>query len=573
MRTTQHSFAVFLGFLAAAVVMTWPLAHDLSTAVPDQADPLFNAWILEWQWQQWVRHGPTLLCHIGTLYDAPSFFPLERTLAFSESMTALVLLGAPLRWLLGEPVAALNALLLLSFALCGLTAFWLFREVTGSPGGAVVVAFLWTFAPYRMSHLSHLPILSMFWHPLVLLFLYRFVRWRSWSAAIGLGVSLALAALSSVYHGLFLVVVVGGSLAVWMIFGLCRRDVREGWPRLVVAAGLLALLTLPFLQPYREVRREHNVVRATAPGVDLLSFCSVSWRSRWFGRDTYALGTEETRAFPGVLLLLLACAGLARWWRKQAPCESPPPSTYSREREAVIIALLFPAVLALGIALGSRVTWAGHDLGPGPYAFLAALPGFEVLRAPGRALPVFLLALAAMAAAGWGWVEERLGSARRRRYVLRCAVLSVAALELWCAPLRLEPVPPPLPAELIRVLQAEVPKGHGFLILPLPRDEEEFSLEAPRLLQFLPVERPLLNGYGGFRPEPYRALCREFAPLAALPTPTRLRELGCAAVVVSKRQLLAPEAAAIAQSLQTRSDLRTVWQDGDWLVLVRSGRP
>ena len=40
--------AAFAFYLALAVAMTWPLATQLESAVPDLGDPLLNAWIIWW---------------------------------------------------------------------------------------------------------------------------------------------------------------------------------------------------------------------------------------------------------------------------------------------------------------------------------------------------------------------------------------------------------------------------------------------------------------------------------------------------------------------------------------------
>src|SRR5919199_335487 len=73
------ALAAVAGLLLAAV-LKWPVLHHLRSGIPeDLGDPLLQAWQLSWG-QHALLHAPL---HV---WDSNSFFPLHRSLAFSDSL-------------------------------------------------------------------------------------------------------------------------------------------------------------------------------------------------------------------------------------------------------------------------------------------------------------------------------------------------------------------------------------------------------------------------------------------------------------------------------------------------------
>jgi hypothetical protein len=96
----------FAFYLALAVAMTWPLATELSTAVPDLGDPLLNAWIVDWVCHA-LTHAP-----LG-LFDAPMYYPATNILAFSENMIGIALIVLPFHVAGLPPLTVYNIALLI----------------------------------------------------------------------------------------------------------------------------------------------------------------------------------------------------------------------------------------------------------------------------------------------------------------------------------------------------------------------------------------------------------------------------------------------------------------------------
>src|SRR5918993_745514 len=161
----------FLFCLLWAGAMLWPaLGTPRERIVMDIGDPVLNASILEWN----ARTVPLT----REWWNFPAFAPADGVTAFTEHLLGFYPLAAPLRWLTGHPVVTYNLLCLLSFPLAGGGMFALARQLTGSSTAAFVGALAFTFAPYRLSHLSHLQMLWTFGIPVAVLGLHEWVDQR-----------------------------------------------------------------------------------------------------------------------------------------------------------------------------------------------------------------------------------------------------------------------------------------------------------------------------------------------------------------------------------------------------------
>src|SRR5579872_563261 len=94
----RELFLVFVGFTAAALVMTLPLWQHPTRRLPsDLVDTLLNTWILGWDADR-LRHA------LRGWWDAPAFFPYRNTLAFSETLLGIAIFVGPIDWITHNPV-------------------------------------------------------------------------------------------------------------------------------------------------------------------------------------------------------------------------------------------------------------------------------------------------------------------------------------------------------------------------------------------------------------------------------------------------------------------------------------
>ena len=124
----QHGRAAYL---LITLVMTWPLVAGLASDVPgDLGDSLLNMWILGWG----AEHLPRVLTGQmtwGEFWNANIFHPEPLALSLSEHLFGQVLQILPVYYLTGNLILCYNLLFLSSFALSGLGAYLLVRDLIG----------------------------------------------------------------------------------------------------------------------------------------------------------------------------------------------------------------------------------------------------------------------------------------------------------------------------------------------------------------------------------------------------------------------------------------------------------
>jgi hypothetical protein len=394
---------------AVAVVMTWPtVAHPATTVPEDLGDPLLQTWQAAWG-------GHALLTRPWRVFDANIFYPLRNSLATSDTLLGY----APAGMIGNGPTAALvryNLLYVVAFALAGLGAYLLARQLGVRPVAAAVAGAGYAYAPWRISHTGHLNVLSSGGIPLALGLLARghglgrrgpgqdraspgcaAAGWAvaAWQLTLGFGIGLPFA------YVLGLVTL--AALAGWFVAG--RPPVPS---RLLLAdalglAGFVAvglLLALPYLRiahQFPQARRDVATLQLFSPPVRGFLTApgeSVVWGARTAARRTTLGWPPEMTLFPGLVVTVLAATGLVT------------PTWSVRRRLVIAFAGLAAGVLALGTTLaGGRWTYL---------PMLEHAPGWAGLRTPGRLVLYVSLGLALLAAAG---VEGVAVGLRRPRVV------------------------------------------------------------------------------------------------------------------------------------------------------------
>jgi hypothetical protein len=165
---------------ALAVFMTWPLGRVTNAIVPASDDVYFSIWRLAWIAHQ-LPNDP------GHLFDANIFYPATGTLAFSDAMLLVGVLGTPFFNAGVNPAVVHNYLMLAAFVTSMLCAFALARRLTGSAPAAWLAAIIFGFAPYRMAHIGHLELQWTMWMPLAMLLLHRLMEKPAWWRGLLLG--------------------------------------------------------------------------------------------------------------------------------------------------------------------------------------------------------------------------------------------------------------------------------------------------------------------------------------------------------------------------------------------------
>jgi hypothetical protein len=239
----MHLLAL-VGYLVATVAFTWPLALNLTTAIPgDSFDGWQNYWNLWWmklalvQRLVWPLHTDILYAPTGVNLYFHTLNPLNGL------ATLPVQLAAGL-------IPAYNAVVFLSWVLAGYGMFLLTRWVIGARSAATnwaafLAGLVYTLSPFHMAHLlGHMQVMSLQWLPFYILYLLRAIRQsqdgRGWlrSALLG-GLFLVFNGLSDWYFVLYLFLFTGLAI-VWGWANAARRQWRTHKDREVSASNSVA---------------------------------------------------------------------------------------------------------------------------------------------------------------------------------------------------------------------------------------------------------------------------------------------------------------------------------------------
>jgi hypothetical protein len=304
---------------------------------------------------------------------------------------------------------------------------------------------------------------------------------------------------------------------------------RRGW---LYAAGALlvaALCALVMAIPYLQVRDEQPGFHRTLADLPALAadFLSTDPRlSVWgslLGKGTgWPIYGEP--AFPGIVLLVLAPIGAIAGWRARG-----------RERRTVVVGAAL-TVVGAALAIGAGPSgWRRYA----PYRLLFEyVPGWEALRAAGRAWVVGLLGVGLFA--GLGVLATARALARHSSLALRTATGTVAAVAVVV--LLIEGFSPWTGRPDIRVSPvdehlAAIHRPGGVLYLPAL----ETGGTAAALSGFRQAEnvygttahhRDTPNGYSGYFPPSWVALSKQMRELPDAAAIERLRALGIRFVVL-----------------------------------------
>lgn len=534
--------------------------HLLPTGVSTSATvPMFNAWTIWW-------NADRLACGLEGYWDAPIFHPIDGAFAFSEPQPATWAV-APIVWLSGSPIPAYHVYLVASLALNGLFAARLLLVI----GSGWSVSARWTAAlvggvsvlllPILHQHLDVLqlvPLWAVLW---TLESLLKLNRQPAWQRGLELGIAFSLVFMTSVHHGLFLLLLL--VLTGWICFPLKR------WRCGLVGAGAAALtaaaLLGPLLWPMHRIHGRHDF-RRSERSVAALSAAPADWLhvppTALFGGTPAAAAARPL--MPGWLRGGLASLAIVLALAK--------PVGGSAERRTILLLVAFTGA-AIVCSLGLNLQWRGWQ----PWAMLGELaPPFARVRSVFRFAYFAQLGIVLLAATALGRLQHHLATATRPRgwghgllgIVLASAGILVA-LEAPPAAVRAVGVPEiSRQRPWTRFLRQHTPAGRGIVCLPFDRGyaANDFTSTARWMLYATQHHAPLVNGYSGFFPESWIQMTRR---LHAEP----LGDAALAALVAAKVEFVVIDRRQLASDPPTDPAgafyLRAVFRDPSGVDIYR----
>jgi hypothetical protein len=511
--------------VALTIILTWPQILYLGSRVAAHNDPLLSIWRISW-----IAH--VLPGQPQHLVDGNIFSPHVRTLAYSDATLLEALIALPWLWAHANPVFVYNVLLLAGIVLSGVGMFVLVRHLTGSNDAALVAAAIFTLLPYRIQHFMHLELQWTMWMPLTMWAVHRVFETGSMRYGITTGALLCLQAVSSVYYGAFLGILVAAQVILIAISE--PRRLKPALGPLCIGAVLALAAMAAYARPYIAntallgVRDRAEVANFSARLTSYLTAPQENWLWGW---TAFRFEGDELRLFPGVVAVVLAILA----------------SALRRHRRVALIYLVLTLVAA-ALSLGFN-----NPVYRLLYTHVWPMQGF---RAPARFAILAGCALAVLAGLGFEYLQERFSASRLGRGML-VGVLVAVGLECGSAPMRLEELPRQVPDvyRFLRVLDRAV-------IIELPLVDWDL---APVYMYWSTQHwHQLVNGYSGFSPPDYAETLTRMQHFPDERSIQRLKSLNVRYIVVHETFYRPKDHAALLLRLGQRLEISPIGKFRDW---------
>ncbi len=506
----RASFREMTVVTAVYAVLTFLMALPFSLApgsqvVADLPDTHLFIWTLAWDAHAFL----TQPLHI---FDANIYYPFANTLAYSENLIGSAFFAAPILWLTGNPVLAMNLTALLTCVLCGTGAFLLSRRLHVSVAGAFICGLIFAFAPPRFFRLGQLHMTAVQWIPFSLAFLHSYLEGGKRRDLLLAVACFSLQALSSGHGAAYLLVATIALLAWHAVFGgglAIRQRLRD-----FGAAGAYLLAPAVWVAlPYRIAQDEAGLRRGylsnVQPGIESL-LASPTRFHQYLEATFWGPFDREADAFlfPGILVVLLAAIAIASKPRHRLGGAA---AFYS------LIAVLSTLMFVEGpFELWRYVYW---------------LPGLNFIRVPSRFIILTMLALAVLAGMGFDRIAARRSPNLRAIFAVLLSGFVLA--EYWSYPFAGVPYQVNVPA-IDRWLDTQ-PKPFVVAEVPVPSPGDLGALERQQTQSMLHATahwQKTIHGYSGIRRERHDQLYIELTAFPDATSINSLREVGVNYVVV-----------------------------------------
>lgn len=540
---------VALFYSLLTIVLAYPVSLNPGTMLlADNPDTHLFLWTLAWDVHAFTSQPLAI-------FDANIFYPHHGTLAYSENLLGSALMAAPVIWLTGNLVLAINLVQLATCVLCGLGAFLLARRLGISYAGAVLCGIVFLAAPPRFFRIGQLHLTAVQWVPFTLAYVHTYLdhgRKRDLRVAVA---CFTLQVLTSGHGAVFLIVAVavvvlyrtllGESISLWTRI----RDL--GVPGLLLMAPIVALIA-----PYRSAQADVGLKRSLenwlpTPASYLASPSHAHHYLRAWLTDTDFNQTASAWLFPGLTVLIFALAAIVSRprqgivdWRARL-----------RQQPAVIYFVLLVVSVAMFLPPPASL-----------WPWLYAWPGFNFIRVPSRFMILAMLALAVLTGVGFDRVAARWRATARS--VAALAVGTLLLVEYASMPLAYVPYAIDVPA-IDRWLNT-LPKPFAIAEVPMPSPGDMGAYERHHTMAMLHATahwQPTIHGYSGIRPALHERLYRELTAFPDATSLASLREVGVTYVVVHGERYPADRRAEVDDRYRRfAADLQLEHADGEGRV-------
>lgn len=437
-----------LFYFLSFCLLTWPLIRDFSTHFfTDNGDGFMNIWNL---W--WVNTAVTQPSAHPTIWHTDMLhWPFGTTLLGQTLNPFNGLLAVPLLRFMSL-VQAHNVIVLFSFVISGVTAYWLAYYLTRSFWGSLLAGYIFTFSSYHFAHYyGHLNLISMEWIPLFVLCWYVLITRPSLWMGIASALTLWLVLLCDYYY-FFYCVLAGILIAVWHMFA--QKDIwlflkREYLSAFSAFILISLLLTGPIIFPLMYLMRTDPLLDAHNPNSFSLDLFALfvpgeTWRFNQLTKGYWSnlpLALSEASVYLGWAVILL----LGYLWIKRRETQ------YTISVWFLLAGFFFLMALGPVLQVNGKVVYEGVM----PYTLLEKiLPFLKLSGVPVRMVVMVTLAASVLSAMAVTLIPK---SPRGRMF----ALLVIVLLFIESLPASLPATSTDVPAYVTAL--AELPDDGGVL--------------------------------------------------------------------------------------------------------------
>lgn len=533
-------------FLVTTASFLWPMVTHIKS-YSDGGDHMFNAWTLA------RNHNCLLRQSCESYSDGNIFFPNEDSMLYSETQFSTGLLTLPLRLIDDNPLFSVNVWYLVSAFSSALFMYMLvFYLSRGNQPFSILAGLLFEFAPTKISAMSHLQSLSIFYLPLIILLLLKY-RDTAQKRYLGLFILFSsLLFLASWYQMVFGLVVIGAFIVYVLVTE--HKNRFKGW-YLAGATAVAIMTTLPLGIQYMRFSKANDATFSIGSQVFFSSGIYdyfTPYEHTPLGSLYYELKPPMQRnaynsdnySYAGVTLYALLAFCLVAAYRNRKKVKEK-----AIKHQTVLIGLVFLAgfIFSLGplIKIRTQYLFDAGDLNvvvPAPYILVDKfLPQLSFIRAIGRATIICLFALCLILAI-FALYTNRVRS-RGRRCALAASVIVLVVLDVLPVYDLLTKPFKPIPAYSVNYSIPDVYKFiksdktvDNIIILRTKPDYEYAGIPhaAPEDVMWSGYHnKKIFNGYSGYYPPDYDKMLGDFIDLQANDR-AKMQALGLEHVLIDK---------------------------------------
>jgi len=441
-------FIIFLFFLLATIIFTYPLSFGLSTYVPafeettETYAPLWHFWLMKHSFVNGIStiQTPFVAYPFGMDIQTTSY----PTWMFFTKVSAI----------LSNHAFAYNIQILLSFLLSGIFAYFLAYFLTKNIWGSILAGILYTFCPYHFARSwQHLGLAHIQWLPLYMLSLF-YLKNKICLKSVLFSVGALFLVASFDFYYLYFAFILAGLFSVFCMLYQWKKKIRTPLIlkkdfKIIGAIFISGLITAALLSPVLWSIAKERVEFATQkesgfnsfrrPFEDLfsqsarpLSYILPSTEHPFFGRFTqnfvgsplWGLSETEHQIYLGWIAMILAIVAFQHWRKKRKARNKD----FLESPDDFYIGLFVFMTIAFWFL--SQPPW--WKIGPlkicMPSFFLYKI--FPMFRAYCRFGILVMLTIAVLAGYGLKFILERIRSSKIK-IVIACFFCVLAVFEFW----------------------------------------------------------------------------------------------------------------------------------------------